>query len=109
MPSPTSKRSTTTRKQRKKAGVRVRKFRLDRGLSRRHRLLQSSNADRAVPVPLRREAEKVKAELANSALKLAKPFYEYGSTDGDWRLVSTKGRVVLPPRCPPRRSRRLNG
>ena len=89
-----------------KKRARARSFRLDRGLARSPYRL--TNAERRADyIPLRREAEKRKAELTSQALKLTKSYEEYGSTEGDWRLVPTKGRVVLPPGCTPRRSRRL--
>jgi hypothetical protein len=103
----TSTQLVPNRKKSKKR-ARTRPFRLDRGLA--HSRSRSTNAERRTDyIPLRREAEKRKAELTSQALKLTKSYEEYGSTDGDWRLAPTKGRVVLPPGCAPRRSRRLNG
>src|SRR5277367_4752939 len=86
-----------------KKHTRARPFRLNRGVSRSRS--RSTNAEhRTDYIPLRREAEKRKTELTTQALKLTKSYEEYGSTGGDWRLVPTKGRVVLPPGCTPRRS-----
>jgi len=102
----TSTQLALNRKKYKKR-VRTLPFRLDRRSGRSRS--RSTNAENSPNyTPLRQEAEQRRAELTTSALKLTKPYEQYGSTDGDWRLVPTRGRVVIPPGCAPRRSKRLN-
>lgn len=104
---PTSAQLALNRRKYKKR-VHTLPFRLNRGMSR-SRSRSTNKENPPYYTQLSREAEKRKAELTTSALKLTRPYEQYGSTDGDWRLVPTKNRVVLPPGCAPRRSRRLNG
>jgi hypothetical protein len=60
-------------------------------------------------IPLHREAAQRERDLTSSSFKLMKDYHEYGSSNGNWRTVSSQGkRFRLPPGCAPRKSQRIS-
>jgi hypothetical protein len=57
--------------------------------------------------PLQREANQLKNDLMLKSFGIIGPYEGYGSTDGEWREAASNGRIILPPGCAPRRSKRL--
>jgi hypothetical protein len=81
-------------------------------LSARSAVLQqpqpNQNVQRIALVPYAREAHARRGDIESKLFGLQKSYEEYGSSNGDWRNLSTNGKWWSTPRAfEPRRSLRL--